>query len=498
METAPHDVLIVTYYWPPAGGPGVQRYLKFAKYLPRYQVRPVILTVSNPTYPIRDESLREEIPPELKVYRTRTVEPFRLYAGLQGKEAESVSPATELKGSSPLSKIGSWIRANLFIPDARVGWLLTARRKALEIVQEHRIATVITTGPPHSVHFVGHHLQREAGVRWFADFRDPWSGIYYNQLLPRTDAADHFDRELEKRVLSRADEVIVVSRAQAEDFREIHERGYRVIPNGFDPDDFPERELPDSGVPDSGRSDSDAPDSGAPDSSGPNDAPDSNGPGSDRPGSDAPDSDVPDSATDAGRGRPAGRTSAKSGSERDRPLLMRHIGTIGEAAIPRTLLTLLKQREESLPIQLEFIGDVHRLLPRLIRQLNLKHRVRFTPYLPHRQAIGKMCSADLLLLALPDVPQIDHHIPGKLFEYLGSGRPILMLGPTGGEAASILKRLDAGVAAPFDDEKAISQALTTLSGRTVDQPQLPPDPVNHPYSRVNLTRELAQLIQQNE
>ena len=496
MKTPTHDVLIVTYYWPPGGGPGVQRYLKFTKYLPRFQVRPLVLTVSNPTYPIRDESLLDEVPPDLKVFRTRTVEPFSLYAGLQGKGAESVSPATELKGDSPLSRAGSWIRANLFIPDARVGWVPGARRKALEIVEEHGIDTVITTGPPHSVHFVGRHLQKEAGTRWFADFRDPWSGIYYNQLLPRTTAANHMDRKLENLVLSEADEVIVVSRSQAENFRKIHERGYRVIPNGFDPEDFP--------------------------------------------------------ASDAGQ------------RAQNRPLLMRHIGTIGEAAIPETLLHLLKRHEKTLPIRLEFIGEVHRGLPRLIERLQLGHRVTFTPYLPHRQAVEKMCSADLLLLSLPDVPQIDHHLPGKLFEYLGSGRPILMLGPTEGEAATVLNQMNAGVAAPFRDSESIREALEALivqeavqseteesalpgseegvqpesektappdteestppdteeTGQPDTAESAPPDTEetgqpdtvrkapatggagydreNHPYSRVKLTQELARLIREQE
>src|SRR5690625_7588041 len=120
MKTPTHDVLIVTYYWPPGGGPGVQRYLKFTKYLPRFQVRPLVLTVSNPTYPIRDESLLDEVPPDLKVFRTRTVEPFSLYAGLQGKGAESVSPATELNGESPLSSAGRSTRPKPSTPEARL------------------------------------------------------------------------------------------------------------------------------------------------------------------------------------------------------------------------------------------------------------------------------------------------------------------------------------------------------------------------------------------
>ena len=149
-------VLIVTYYWPPSGGAGVQRPLKFTKYLPQFEIEPLVLTVENPTYPIVDESLSADVPDTLKVFKSRTIEPFAIYSKITGKSVEdSTKPTIELKSGRWKTKLSSWIRANVFLPDARAGWLLTARSKALDIATEENIDVVITTGPPHSIHFVG-------------------------------------------------------------------------------------------------------------------------------------------------------------------------------------------------------------------------------------------------------------------------------------------------------------------------------------------------------
>lgn len=417
-------VLIATYYWPPSGGPGVQRYLKFARYLPDFDIEPVILTVKNPTYPIQDPTLEKEIPKEIKVYKTRTIEPFGLYAGLSGEKKESIKPTIELEGETVRSSIGSWIRANVFIPDARAGWLITAKKRAEDLVKNHQIETIITTGPPHSVHFIGKQLQQKYNIRWLADFRDPWSQIYYNQILPRTAVAEQVDEKMEKSILKQADEVIVVSRSQAEDFRKIVERGYRVITNGFDPADY--RDI------------------------------------------------TPKEESSAG-------------------LLVRHIGNIGEAAVPETFLKAVHELRDEMDLRIEFIGDVHPKLPKLADQLNLQNIVAFEEYQPHRVALEKMCGADLLLLSIPDVENIKHHIPGKLFEYLGSGRPVLMLGPVDGDSAEILRKEKAGIACEFNNLACIRDALKSLtgqSGKTVSEEYR----INHRYSRVKLTEKLSQLI----
>lgn len=423
--------LIVSYYWPPSGGPGVQRILKFVKYLPDYGVDPMVLTVSNPTYPLRDPTLLEEIPAGVPVYKTRTLEPFALYAGLKGGKADDITPATEIKGDTLTSTIGSWIRANILIPDARAGWVASATRRALKLVEEQKIDTILTSGPPHSVHFIGKWVSQRTGIRWIADFRDPWSQIYYNQLLPRTHMAEQLDESLEQRILQEASEVIVVSDRQAEHFRQHCERGYRVIPNGFDPADFP-HPRPKPPPPQEGR------------------------------------------------------------------YRIRHVGTVGEAAIPHTLLQLLAENPD-LPVELEFIGDLHNGLQKKARALDLGERVILSGYRPHREAVDAMCQAHLLLLILPDVSEMEHHIPGKLFEYLGSERPILMLGPEEGESARRIREAGGRVVSPNDPEgllAALHELISRLEAPT--KSQIAPSPDLHPSSRTELSRKLALLIRQAE
>jgi glycosyltransferase involved in cell wall biosynthesis len=240
MSSSTQRVLVVTYYWPPSGGAGVQRILKFCKYLPQFDIEPIVLTVSNPTYPIRDESLSKEIPVGLSVHRSWSLEPYQLYAQLSGRSTNEIAkPTTDLSGQSLVQKLATWIRGNLFLPDARAGWLLTAREKALRLVKQYHVDAVLTTGPPHSAHFVGRYVQQQEQLPWIADLRDPWAEIHYNQLLPRSDWAQHIDEHLEGQVLKRADAAVVVSPGMAELFRPKVDRDYPVITNGFDPADFP-------------------------------------------------------------------------------------------------------------------------------------------------------------------------------------------------------------------------------------------------------------------
>jgi len=417
-------VLIATYYWPPGGGPGVQRYLKFARYLPNFGIEPIILTVKNPTYPIQDPTIGKEVPENLEVYKSKTIEPFGIYAGLSGKKAESIKPTIELKGNNIRSKIGCWIRANIFIPDARAGWLLTARKKALELIESLNISTIITTGPPHSVHFIGKYAKGKSGVHWIADFRDPWTGIYYNQILPRTNFAKRIDKKMEASVLEHADEVIAVTPSQAANLYHIKKRDYRLITNGFDHKDFEDIVRKPNGTPHH---------------------------------------------------------------------VIRHIGNIGEAAIPVSFLLAIKELRKKIQLKVEFIGDVHRRLPEIVDQLGLQNTVFFEEYQPHQIAIEKMCNADILLLSIPAVEYNRHHIPGKLFEYLKSGSPVLILGPTDGDAAKIIADEQAGFTCEFDDVNSIKRVLPDFIGwKTSENKSFKME--NHPYSRGILTEKLSRLI----
>ncbi|HRG87765.1 MAG TPA: glycosyltransferase family 4 protein [Chitinophagales bacterium] len=232
-------VLIFTYYFPPAGGVAVQRFLKFSKYLPQFGWEPIIVTVKNGSYPYYDESLLNELSPELKVYRTDTFEPFELYNLLKGKKGKAmpvVSVGAQQKRSL-FQRLSEYVRANYFIPDARKGWVPYAVKQAEEIIKEHTIDAVITTGPPHSTHLIGLQLKKKYGIKWVADFRDPWTGIFYNNILPRTESSKQKDKALETVVLQTADLVTVISPGMKKEF-ETRAKAIEVVMNGYDEQDF--------------------------------------------------------------------------------------------------------------------------------------------------------------------------------------------------------------------------------------------------------------------
>ena len=231
-------VLIITYYWPPGSGPGVQRFLKCSKYLRDVGWEPIILTVDNGSYPSLDQSLEQDIPTGLNVYKSLSFEPFRWYNLLKGKSSKNTSVgAIGLQGSSFFQRLSLYIRANFFIPDARVGWNRFAIKKARTIFKEHKIDAIISTGPPHSSHLIADRLKKEYNKPWLVDLRDPWTTVFYNAYFPRTDRTKKKDKQLEDLVLKNSDSVSVVSQGMLDEFSE-RSNDISLIYNGFDEDDF--------------------------------------------------------------------------------------------------------------------------------------------------------------------------------------------------------------------------------------------------------------------
>ena len=238
-------VLIITYYWPPASGPGVQRWLKMSKFLPEHGFKPLILTVKNGSYPSIDPSLLDEIPDDLQVVRTGTREPFEIFNRLRGKKGKEISVGLSgMKGSkSPVQNFGIWLRANFFIPDARKGWKPYAMKAAKALMSN--VDLIITTGPPHSTHFIGEALNKRYNRPWLADFRDPWSTIHYHELMPMWSSSLRKHKKMEDRILRSANAVTVVSEGMKREFQD-RRPGCKVIYNGFDQEDFKQRTSPDS------------------------------------------------------------------------------------------------------------------------------------------------------------------------------------------------------------------------------------------------------------
>lgn len=237
-------ILIITYYWPPSGGAGVQRWLKFAKYLPEFGWQPVILTVDPEyaSYPQRDESLSSEVGPNCLVYTTKSFELYNLYKFISGKKEVPYGGFANESKEGLLQKASKFMRGNFLLPDPRKGWNKYALKKAAELIREFDIHTVVTTSPPHSTQLIGLKLKQKFNIRWIADLRDPWTDIYYYNQFNHTALARKIDRTYERRVVENADLLISVSEDVKRIFAEksnLHIADKTVvIPNGFDEDDF--------------------------------------------------------------------------------------------------------------------------------------------------------------------------------------------------------------------------------------------------------------------
>lgn len=235
-------VLIITYYWPPGAGAGVQRWLKFSKYLPFYGWEPFILTVDPQfaTYPALDPSLEEEIPPSMKIWKTKAKDYFRLY-----KKDKSHIPSSGFAAGSEkelIDKIIRFVRGNFFLPDPRRGWNKYAFKKACEIIEDYEINYIITTSPPHSTQLIGLKLRNKyKNLKWMADLRDPWTDIYYYNLFYPSVLSRKIDTMYESEVLKNADKLITVGKSLKELFVAKHqdiEQKTEIIFNGYDDDDF--------------------------------------------------------------------------------------------------------------------------------------------------------------------------------------------------------------------------------------------------------------------
>ena len=239
-------VLIITYYWPPSGGSGVQRWLKFCKYLRRFDWEPVIYTPANPEVPVEDKSLFKEIPGNLTVLKRPVWEPYSLYKKFTRQKKDSkIGTAFLTEDNKPklAEKVSIWIRGNLFIPDARKYWIKPSVQYLTNYLKKHPVDAVVSTGPPHSMHLIAMELRTKLGVPWLADFRDPWTDIDFYKDLMLTKWADRKHHQLEAKVLKKADRVVVVSPNMIQKMEGIRGRSVDLITNGFDAEDYADRNI---------------------------------------------------------------------------------------------------------------------------------------------------------------------------------------------------------------------------------------------------------------
>ena len=424
--------LIITYYWPPSGGAGVQRWLKFVKYLGDYNWEPVIYTPENPEFPENDPSLFSDIPPGTEVWKLPIWEPYSAYKKLMGrKKEEKINAAflSEKKNNQTLESISVWIRGNFFIPDARRFWIKPSIRFLIKQLKEHPVDVIISTGPPHSMHLIAMPLAKMFHLPWLADFRDPWTNIDFYKELKLTPWADSRHRSLEKQVLQQANAVTVISNTMANDFRQLYQRHYEVITNGFD------------------------------------------------------DSDV---ETDT----PLTQDSRFSIAHIGTLTGSRNPVTLWEAINK----LLLENEHFKQDLEIKLIGKADYTVMESLQQYGLQQFVSKIDYMPHNEVIQSQRKAQVLLLIINNTPNSKMILTGKFFEYLAAERPILCLGPEDGDAAQILEATKSGLLAGFGEVDKMKNNIRSLYQQFKSGIPAPKPQNIRQYSRKTLTRHLASVL----
>ncbi len=394
-------VLIITYYWPPAGGPGVQRVLKFAKYLPKFGWQPIILTVKNGEYPAIDTTLENDIPENCIVYKTNSLEPNNLYKKITGMKSEDNIPVAVLSEQNVnwKKKIANWIRLNLFIPDAKIGWIPFAVKQGKKIIEEHDPDIIFSSSPPPTVHLIAKKLAKWSGLKWVADFRDPWTDIYHYDEINKNTIAQNYNKNLEKKVLSEADKIFTVSSNIVEIFKKKTDLKDKIsiIQNGYDPDDL---------------------------------------------------ENIPNNYNYLEF------TISYLGKINNQQVPNNFF---------RILKELTKENKEfQNKLKLQFIGNFCDNIRESIRENNLTGNTDFLSYLPHDKALKKISKSACLLLLIPNAKNNKGILTGKLFEYMGMGKTIIAIGPTTGDAAKIIAKTNTGQMFEYDDETEIKEFLLNI------------------------------------
>ncbi|MFO7977577.1 MAG: glycosyltransferase, partial [Bacteroidales bacterium] len=380
-------VLVITYYWPPSAGAGVQRWLKFTKYLRHTGWEPIIYTPYNPEYPGYDPSLEKDVPQGVQVIRRPIREPYQLYKLLTGRAPEEKVQAgflNEKRKPGTLESLAIWLRGNLFIPDARKWWISPSVTFLSRWLQEHPVDAIVSTGPPHSMHLIALGITRKLDIPWLADFRDPWTQIDFYHHLKLTAWADRRHKWLEKQVLTHTDAVVTVSPHCAKGLRDLVERHIEVITNGFDPDDF---------------------------------------------------SHLKPFKYDSFSITHLGSMNA----DRNPQNLWKVLGQMVQKD------DFFRQH-----LRIRLIGKTDIRVMESLEQHQLTAYVENLQYLPHDEAISRAGQSAILLLPLNNPRNVMGIAPGKLYEYLAMQRPILCIGPPQGDAAAIIHDTRSGSTIGFE------------------------------------------------
>lgn len=429
-------ILILTYYWPPCGGAGVQRWLKFVKYLRYYGWEPVIYTALNGEMPVIDASLNKDIPKNLTVLKTSIWEPYSIYKKFIGrKKSDKVNASflSENKKPGLTEKISVWIRGNYFIPDARKFWIKPSIPYLVDYIQKYSINHIISTGPPHTMHMIALGIKQQLPrIKWVADFRDPWTNIDFYEKLMLTKRADKKHHEMELNVLKTADLVLSVGQTMNDEFAQMLKNTtgnssdkFKVITNGFDDDDI---------------------------------------------------SNVP--------------------VEKDQKFSIAHVGTLVRDRNPDVLWRVLKKLVSENPefekqLEIKLVGKIDIFVKEEIEKYGLAKYVNKIDYLPHSEVILEQQRSRVLLLLVNNTKNAKGILTGKFFEYMAANTPVLTIGPVNGDLAAIINETKCGLISDFNDEASLEKnILKMFSGEEISHTTTSIEK----YSRRNLTGQLSELL----
>ncbi len=423
-----NKIVIITYYWPPAGGPGVQRWLKFVKYLPDFGFQPIVYIPENPSYPIIDENLLSEVSNETIILRNKIVEPYQWASFLSKNKTKKISSGIipNKKKQTFLDQLLLWIRGNIFIPDARVFWVKPSVKYLEKYISENGITTIITSGPPHSLHLIGLELKQKLNVRWVADFRDPWTTIGYHKALKLLEFAANKHKQLENKVLNNADLILVTSPSTRAEFKKITSKPIEVITNGYDVEKIGNQIV-------------------------------------------------------------------------DKKFSLAHIGSFLSERNPRILWESISELIRENPLfashfQLKLIGAISQEVLDSIALFQLQNYVNNLGYVSHDEAIVHQKKSQVLLLIEINSEDTKSIIPGKLFEYLVSERPIIGVGPKGCDFAEIIIDTNTGVFVDYSEKEKLKNYIANYFSLFLEG-NLKSNGVGlQKYSRKNLTEKLANLL----
>lgn len=414
------NVLFITYFWPPSGKATLHWPLRMIQYLPGYDWQPFVLTANEDTFSSKDESLLKEIDPHLQVYTAPTLEPFDLYRRLLGKDKNTPLTASETISKTNKNwrhRLAIWMRMNLFIPDARVGWYWKAVQKGEEILKKENIHAIISIGPPHTTLLVGNTLSTRTGIPHIPVFIDPWVDISYYHDFKRSALTVALDRRLERSVLQHASQAVFVTENMKNHYRQQYpdiKSKSRVLYWGYDESAFQEY---------------------------------------------AP---IKSNETE----------------------ILLHAGNIYEHQNPINLWPTLKQEiEKGRNLKLVFIGTVGPGIRQSIQAAGLQDRTEYKGFLPYKQMIEEIGKASYLLVCASE----KRHVPGKLFEYLRSEKPILAFGDDNKEVEDILCQSKAGMVFPLhaSAQEFFERSHTFHTDQAIVQQ----------FDRKNIAGKLAQILQ---